>query len=56
MILAGLAGLFIIKAGIKPLLPDLASANFLRYWLMGMWVTLVAPWIFVRFGIARQDG
>lgn len=56
MILAGLAGLFIIKTGVKPLLPDLASADFLRYWLMGMWVTLVAPWIFVRFGIARQDG
>ncbi|HSV98226.1 MAG TPA: phosphatase PAP2 family protein [Spirochaetota bacterium] len=55
MILAGLAGLFAIKAGLKPLLPGLDSADFLRYWLMGMWVTLVAPWIFVRFGIARQE-
>lgn len=51
----GLAGLFAVKAGLKPLLPEIASADFLRYWIMGMWVTLAAPWIFVRSGISGQE-
>ncbi len=55
MVIIGLAGLFAIRVGLKPLLPKLASADFLRYWLMGLWVTLLAPWVFVRFGMARQE-
>ena len=47
----GLAGVFAIQIGLKALLPGIAASNYLRYWVMGIWVTLAAPWLFVRFGI-----
>ncbi|MFW5770465.1 MAG: phosphatase PAP2 family protein [Spirochaetota bacterium] len=47
----GAAGIILIKAGIKVLLPEVAIAEFFRYWLMGFWITFAAPLIFIQFKI-----
>ncbi len=47
-ILIGFTGIVLIKAGIKPLLPEIPASDYFRYWLIGIWVTLFAPYIFSR--------
>ncbi|MGE5507566.1 MAG: phosphatase PAP2 family protein [Chitinophagales bacterium] len=44
--LLGVAGTLVVRSGLKPLLPAGALADFLRYWLVGLWVSLIAPWFF----------
>lgn len=53
-IVIGFAGVILIKAGLKPLLPTAQSSDFLRYWLMGMWITFLAPYIFERIPLTRR--
>jgi len=50
---AGLAGLIIIKEGLKLILPQGALPGFFRYWLIGFWTTFAAPLIFSRFSLLR---
>lgn len=42
----GLAVLLAIKIFVKHLLPDVPISHFLRYLLMGIWVTAIAPYLF----------
>lgn len=42
----GIAVLLGIKVLLKPLLPEVMISDFIRYFLMGAWVTIVAPVIF----------
>jgi membrane-associated phospholipid phosphatase len=50
----GLALLFTLWLGLKVLLPATPEFRFLRYAAVGLWVALGAPWLFVRFGLARK--
>jgi membrane-associated phospholipid phosphatase len=52
-LLIGLAGLFLVKEGVKILLPQTPLAGFARYWLMGFWITFVAPLVFSRWALLR---
>ncbi len=45
----GFAGLFLVKEGLKAILPAAPFADFARYWFMGFWITFVAPLIFSRW-------
>lgn len=45
---AGIVGVIAIKAGVKAILPSVASADFFRYWLIGIWITLIAPLLFTK--------
>lgn len=45
----GLAGLLVLMVLLKPLLPKGVISDFIRYFLMGLWVTVPAPWLFKRF-------
>lgn len=45
----GLAVLLAIKTYVRPLLPDSEAGHFIRYFLMGIWVTLLAPCLFKLF-------
>lgn len=45
----GLAVLLAIKTYVRPLLPDNEAGHFIRYFLMGIWVTLLAPCLFKLF-------
>ncbi len=48
----GLAGLFVLRAGLKSLLPEDIWAAWLRYALLGVWVVLGAPAVFrLLFGV-----
>ncbi len=47
----GAVGLIAIKSGIKIILPEVEMADFFRYWLLGFWITFVAPLIFIQFKI-----
>lgn len=42
----GAAGLFLIRIIIKALLPESIACDFFRYLLIGIWVTLAAPYLF----------
>lgn len=56
---AGTAGAAAVYFGLKAVLPGEGSANyalfrFLRYGLVGAWVSLGAPWVFLRTGLAEE--
>ncbi|TAL32919.1 MAG: phosphatase PAP2 family protein [Spirochaetes bacterium] len=42
----GFAGVAAIRFGLKAVMPQLAAADFLRYWMLGLWVTFLAPYLF----------
>ena len=48
-LIIGFAGLFLVKEGVKVLLPATPLAGFMRYWLMGFWITFIAPLIFSKW-------
>jgi len=50
---AGLSSLLAIKAGLKVLLPPAELSDFIRYCIMGIWVTVIAPYVFSRFAWLR---
>jgi membrane-associated phospholipid phosphatase len=55
----GLAGLALVYVGGKLLSPGEGSTlyplvKFVRYALVGAWISLGAPWLFVRLGLGRK--
>jgi len=48
-LLAGLGVLLLIKVYVKALLPEALWSDFFRYYLMGIWVTIIAPFLFKVF-------
>jgi hypothetical protein len=58
--LLGLAGVFIIRYGLKYIFPSGETAlayffGYLRYTVIGFWVTGGAPWIFIRVNLAEKQ-
>jgi glycerophosphoryl diester phosphodiesterase len=51
----GLAGVLLLWVGLRMVLPANDIIRFGRYALLGLWVTLAAPWIFVRLGLAGVE-
>jgi len=56
----GLVGVVLLWAGLRAVLPageDAVAlmARFLRYGLVGFWVTGAAPWVFQRLGLQSAD-
>jgi membrane-associated phospholipid phosphatase len=57
----GTAGLLALYIGLRALLPhgeDLLGSvvRYLRYAALGLWIAIVAPWLFVRLGLCREAG
>ncbi len=53
----GLAGILVIWFGLDQVFPDgemllALSLRYVRYMLVGLWVSGAAPWLFMRFGWA----
>ncbi len=51
----GVAGLLVLYFGLKILFDDLQPAlvfRLVRYSLVGLWAALLAPWVFVKTGLA----
>jgi membrane-associated phospholipid phosphatase len=58
--LVGLAGVLVCYLGLKMIMPDTTSyfsmtMRYLRYFLIGLWVSVVAPLLFIRFGWATKE-
>ncbi len=53
-VLIGVAGIMVLRGGIKAVLPELLWADWLRYCAMGVWIGLAAPWLFIRVKIAER--
>ena len=59
--LLGVAGIFIIRYGLKAIFPGGETAvayffGYLRYSVIGFWVTGGAPWAFIRIKLAEKQG
>ena len=52
-VIGGLVVIMIIKAGLKPLLPETPTGAYFRYWLIGFWVSFGAPLVFSKFELLR---
>jgi membrane-associated phospholipid phosphatase len=58
-ILVGVVGVLVIRQGLGAIFPRTAdllgySLRFLRYGLVGFWISGWAPWLFVRLGLAER--
>lgn len=51
----GLAVLFGLKEFLKPLLPESIYSDFARYFILGLWVTVFAPWVFMTVSRCRKS-
>ncbi len=51
----GLASLLAIKTGLKAILPPAELSEFTRYFVMGIWVTFIAPYMFSKYKLLRGD-
>ncbi len=59
--LLGIAVVFALRFGLKAVSPQepeslLLAADFLRYVILGLWISLGAPWLFKTLGLARGAG
>lgn len=55
-VVIGLLIALLIWRGLRPLLLPLAEVGtILRYTLLGLWVSVGAPWLFVRSGLAERE-
>jgi hypothetical protein len=43
-----MSGAILLYLGLKTILPDTDIFNWIRYADIGLWIGLVAPWIFAR--------
>ncbi|MGH4123358.1 MAG: phosphatase PAP2 family protein [Clostridium sp.] len=48
-LVSGLTILIALKSTLKVILPISIFADFFRYFVIGLWITIGAPWIFKRF-------
>lgn len=46
-LVVGLIGVFILKIVLKKIMPETASYEFLRYFIIGIWITIGAPYVFI---------
>jgi hypothetical protein len=53
--LAGAVVLLALYFGLKAVLPDGLLFRAVRYALIGIWVSLVAPWLFVKLRLAETE-
>ncbi len=53
--LVGFAGVAILYFGLKTVLPEGLAWRFLRYAVVGLYAAALAPWCFVRLGLARAE-
>lgn len=54
--LTGLGVLLLLRFGVKLVFPgELLIGIYLRYFLIGLWVTVGAPWLFVRLGLTPNQ-
>ncbi|MBC8402573.1 MAG: phosphatase PAP2 family protein [Candidatus Marinimicrobia bacterium] len=53
-IVIGVAGILLIKGGVKIILPLQLWSDWTRYGLIGLWIGLGAPWLFTKVRLAKN--
>lgn len=53
-LILGVVVLLAIKEGLKTVLPEMIVFDGLRYFAMGIWATLFAPWLFVKLRLTSK--
>jgi membrane-associated phospholipid phosphatase len=51
----GIGVLFALKELLKRVLPASDISDFCRYFIMGAWVTMIGPWLWMRISKAKPD-
>ncbi len=51
----GIAVIAVLRLGLKAVLPETLLAGFARYWVIGIWCSFGAPWLFARFAAMRGE-
>ena len=56
--LLGIAGVFAIRYGLKFIFPETTdllgySLRFIRYGMIGLWLTSLAPFLFIKFKLSK---
>ncbi|MGQ9842929.1 MAG: phosphatase PAP2 family protein [Spirochaetota bacterium] len=53
--LIGIIVLLILKEGIKVILPQSHISDFVRYWIMGIWISFGAPHTFLLLHLSKKN-
>ena len=51
-VIIGIAGILALYIGLKLWLPEMFVIRVVRYGAIGLWISLGAPWVFVRLGLS----
>ncbi|WP_416151642.1 phosphatase PAP2 family protein [Salipaludibacillus sp. HK11] len=51
----GIFGTFGLQIGLKMIFPEMAIYDFVRYGLIGLWITFIAPFLFKKLGIYNHN-
>lgn len=51
----GIAVVLILKTLLKTFLPNIILSDFIRYFIMGIWITVIAPVIFRAFNLSKDE-
>jgi hypothetical protein len=59
--LLGVTLLLALRFGLKALSPETSASlqlalRFVRYAILGLWIGLGAPWLFIKLRLAAPDG
>lgn len=53
-VILGIFGILVFYIGLKYWLPDMFMFRVVRYAIIGLWISLIAPWVFVQLGLAES--
>lgn len=51
----GIIGILVLYTGLKLIFPGSIIYRVIRYTFLGLWLGLLAPWLFVKLGLADQS-
>jgi membrane-associated phospholipid phosphatase len=54
-LLIGIAGALLLKVGLKGVLPIALLSDFIRYFAIGIWITVICPWLFTHIKLAGSE-
>lgn len=52
-VIIGITGILALYIGLKLWLPEMFVFRVTRYAIIGIWISLIAPWVFVRMGLSE---
>lgn len=53
--IVGIIGTLSLQVGLKVVFPEMAFYDFIRYGVIGLWITLIAPYLFMKLAIYKSQ-